>query len=151
MMEKEWAENGPVGHPYEELYLRDADLMVHYPLDYSSAARVRMLRPQLKISLEEGEILVRPDYVQEINQGGEPLVIAQRPRIGPPRDSSKEDEFRYDLYDLALAEAYPKASRLIQVVYMSAGEPINVDSERDTQKSLTWCARALRGVARGSL
>ena len=149
MMEKEWKENGPVGHPYEDLYRRDADLMVHYPLDYSSPARVRMLRPQLKISLEEGEILVRPDYVQEINQGGETLVVAHRLRIGPPREASKEDEFRYDLYDLALAEAYPNARRLIQVVYMSTGDPINVEDERDTQKSLGWCARALCGIARG--
>jgi superfamily I DNA/RNA helicase len=149
MLDKEWEKNGPAEHPYEALYRRDADLMVHHPLDYSSPAQVRMLRPQLKISLEEGEISVRPDYIQETNQGGKTYVIAQLLRIGPPQKVSKEDEFRFDLYDLALADAYSEAERLIQVVYMSGKEPINIETGRDTEKSLELCARALRGVARG--
>lgn len=148
MMAKEWAEQGPVGHPYEHLYRRDADLMVHYSFDYSSSLRAKMLRPRLKISLEEGEIWVRPDYVQEISQGGETLVIARRLRIGPPREDNKEDKFWYALYDLALAEAYPEARHVIQVAYMSAGEPANIDRNHDAQKTLKWCAWALRGVAR---
>lgn len=147
-MAKEWAEQGPVGHPYEHLYRRDADLMVHYSVDYSSSLRAKMLRPRLKISLEEGEIWVRPDYVQEISQGSETLVIARRLRIGPPREDNKEDKFWYALYDLALAEAYPEARHVIQVAYMSAGEPANIDRDHDAQKTLKWCAWALRGVAR---
>lgn len=48
MLDKEWEENGPAGHPYEDLCRRDADLMVHHPLDYVIArTEVRMLRPQL--------------------------------------------------------------------------------------------------------
>lgn len=93
--------------------------------------------------------MVRPDYVQEISQDSETYVITQLLRIGPPRKVSKEDEFRFDLYDLALAEAYPKAKSLIQVVYMSGNEPMNIETGRNTQKSLELCARALRGVARG--
>jgi CRISPR/Cas system-associated exonuclease Cas4 (RecB family) len=108
-----------------------------------------MLRPQLRISLDEGEIIVRPDYLEEVTQGDQKLVIAQRFRIGPPQQSSPKDKFRYDLYDLALEEAYPEATRLIQVLYMSTGDLIPVDIDPEArEKSLRLCRRALQGVAR---
>jgi DNA helicase-2/ATP-dependent DNA helicase PcrA len=141
-------EDGPIGHPYEAYYRRDAELMVHRPLEYLPGAKAHMLRPQLRISLDEGEIIVRPDYLEEITQGDKKLVIAQRFRIGPPQQASPKDKFRYDLYDLALEEVYPEATRLIQVIYMSMGDPIPVEINYEArEKSLRLCRRALQGVA----
>ncbi|HEY0321184.1 MAG TPA: UvrD-helicase domain-containing protein [Pyrinomonadaceae bacterium] len=148
MMDEAWEENGPAGHAYDDMYRRDANLMVHYPLDYTSPAQARMLRPKLKISLNEGEVLVRPDYVEEVIRDGQKLVIAQRMRIGPAQAPSKEEQFLYDLYDMALEEACPDAHRIIQVVYMSASEPLDIKIERNTrEKTRAWCVRALQGVA----
>jgi ATP-dependent DNA helicase UvrD/PcrA len=148
LLNETWGD-GPIDHPYEGYYRRDAELMVHRPLDYSPGAKARMLRPQLRISLDEGEILVRPDYLEEVTNANQTLVIAQRFRIGPPQQLSPRDKFRYDLYDLALEEAYPEAARLIQVVYMSTGEPIPVEIDPEARrKSLNLCKQALKGVAR---
>lgn len=147
LLEEEW-EDGPIGHPYEAYYRRDAELMVHRPLDYLPGAKARMLRPHLKISLDEGEIIVRPDYLEEVTKGGQTIVVAQRFRIGPPQQSSDKDKFRYDLYDLALEEAYPEATRHIQVVYMSSGDPIHIEIDYEArEKSLRLCKHALQGVA----
>ena len=63
--------------------------------------------------------------------------------------ASKEDKFLYDLYDLALEEAYPDACRAVQVVYMSTGEPTDIQIEHHTrEKNRLLCRRVLQGVAR---
>src|SRR5215213_1516035 len=136
---------GPKDHPWKEDYRDEALAMVGHTLVYSSSG-TRMLRPDWRLKLPSGEVIVRPDYA-EVDEGGQDkFVLMQDMRFGPPPSRSPTDD-HYALYDMAAAEAYPKARRAIQAVYMSNGQVVEVKVTSGARKTgAERYDRAIRGI-----
>jgi CRISPR/Cas system-associated exonuclease Cas4 (RecB family) len=145
---KEWKKCGPEGHAYEDDYRRDAIAMVRRTLDYSSKASSKMLRPELKLQVTGGEIIVRPDYVELGEDGAGRQLLIQKLHFGNAPEKPPADDY-YALYDAVADQIYPGVRRKIQAMYMSDGVTLEVTVKADRRRdSLRKYERAIQGVLR---
>lgn len=148
-LEEAWQKLGPVGHAYEAIYKRDARAMILRTLDSLTQAAVRMLRPVWQVSLNNGDVLVRPDYMETaLDARGNTLIKMQRLRIGqsPASGKHKKDDI-YALYRKAVESEFPDARLSLQAMYMSTGETIEIPFIRnDYYISLQNYERAIDGI-----
>jgi DNA helicase II / ATP-dependent DNA helicase PcrA len=149
--DENWEKYGPKGHAYEADYRRDAVAKALRTLGYQSAANSRMLRPELRLKVVGGEIIVVPDYVEISEDGGGRHLLIQDLHFGNSPEKPPSDD-HYDLYDVAAEQTYPGAKRKIQAMYMSDGVALEVTVKADRRRdSLQKYERAIQGVLRAEL
>lgn len=148
MFDEVWEELGPKVHPWKEDYRSEAMAMVGQTLVFTSSG-TRVLRPNWRIKLPSGEVIVRPDYAEVDESGTEPFVLMQDMCFGPS-PSRAPSKHHYALYDIAAAEAHPKSRRAIQAVYMSNGAVLDVRVTASARKlAAERYDRAIRGILGG--
>lgn len=149
--DEHWEKYGPKGHAYEADYRRDAVAKALRTLGYQSAANSRMLRPELRLKVVGGEIIVVPDYVEISEDGGGRHLLIQDLHFGSSPEKPPSDD-HYALYDVAAEQTYPGAKRKIQAMYMSDGVALEVTVKADRRRdSLRKYERAIQGVLRAEL
>jgi DNA helicase-2/ATP-dependent DNA helicase PcrA len=113
-----WEKSGPRDHPYETLYLRDAEMMVSRVAQRAAADSVFIEPPLFKVKLENGEVQFKPDSVAKTVAGAIRSVC--RIRTGRPSKTELTNDI-YALYHVATEEAYGK-NNPIEVMFLSTGE-----------------------------
>jgi CRISPR/Cas system-associated exonuclease Cas4 (RecB family) len=151
-LDENWEKYGPKGHAYEADYRRDAVAKALRTLGYHSAANSRMLRPELRLKVVGGEIIVVPDHVEISKDGvGGTRLLIQDLHFGTSPEKSPSDDY-YALYDVAAEQTYPGAKRRIQAMYMSDGVALEVTIKADRRRdSLRKYERAIQGILRAEL
>lgn len=148
-IEEVWETHGPIGHAYETDYRKEAEAVIRQTLEYHSATETRILRPEWKVPLKNGTVVVRPDYIEFADDGSGLTLFVQHLHLGAAPSKPPTDDY-YALYDLAAASAYPEAKRRIQAMYMSTGETLDINVSYNARKmSLQNYERAIYGITQG--
>ncbi|HEX8162897.1 MAG TPA: ATP-dependent helicase [Pyrinomonadaceae bacterium] len=145
-VEEVWAAHGPTGHAYEPDYRKEAEAIIRQTLEYHSATETRILRPEWKVPLKNGTVVVRPDYIEFVDDGSGLTLFVQHLHLGDAPLKPPTDDY-YVLYDIAAAQAYPDTRRRIQAMYMSTGETIDINVSYNWRKAgLQNYEKAMRGI-----
>lgn len=136
-----WAANGPVDHPYEEIYRQNAEAMVGRALFWQSISKQPVEHPVWEVPLPHGRVRFAPDHVQVLDDG---TKLVQRLRTGRISRSEKNKDI-YALYQAAGRGT--KGRRQIQIVSLSAdaAEPVRL-SEKTVNTRLTHYDDAIVGI-----
>jgi DNA helicase-2/ATP-dependent DNA helicase PcrA len=108
-----WATQGPVDHPYEPIYLRNATDMVQRAVQRRLGPRSVVSRPLFEVPLRYGRVRFMPDHVESREDGTEVLQRLRTGRIS----SSEKDKNIYALYQRA-ARSGPQP-RDVEIVSLS--------------------------------
>ncbi len=125
-----WSESGPLTHPYEAEYRTEAKEMIQRIVERDPLSEARIIQPEWKIELENGIVIVRPDFVDLIDDGsGKMKVIVEMLNFGSSPEKAPQDDV-YALLDIAVEQTYPELNRQIRVTYMTDNQtiPINVNN-----------------------
>jgi DNA helicase-2/ATP-dependent DNA helicase PcrA len=148
-IEEVWEVHGPTGHAYESDYRKEAEAMIRQTLQYHSATETRILRPEWKVPLKNGIVIVRPDYIEFADDGSGLTLFVQHLHLGAAPPKPPSDDY-YALYDIAASQAYPEVKRRIQAMYMSTGETLDVHvSYNQRRVSVQNYEKAMRGITEG--
>jgi DNA helicase II / ATP-dependent DNA helicase PcrA len=140
-----WQKLGPVGHPYEEEYRWQAEGMITRTLFSPSISKTELLRPEWRLSLPSGKVIVRPHYVDLLEDNGGLVVRIYHLTIGPASQAMKDNV--YALYLKAAEQIYPQCKRRVSVINLSTGETREVRLSSDECKaSLRRYEAAIQGV-----
>ncbi len=143
-----WKEQGPLNHPYETIYRRQAEEMVIRAINHLNRPRGHILRPEWEIQLTHGRVRFKPDYLELSDQSSQASVLIQRLRAGRPTESELDKDI-YALYQQAAEQAYPQAERTIQIVYLSTHtvQPVSLSSKTINTR-LGHYDKAIAGIRR---
>jgi DNA helicase II / ATP-dependent DNA helicase PcrA len=124
LLARVWEEEGPVGHFYEPVYRRHAEMAVKYWQATEAALRWQV-REKLSLSApEETRIEVIADAVRRDDDGN---IIVARHRFGRPRKSHKEgthNQDRHALYMAAAEDTWPEIPARVELHYLTSGEVV---------------------------
>ena len=141
-----WEAYGTTGHAYEADYRKEAEALIRQTLEYHSATESRIPRPEWKVPLKNGIVIVRPDYVEFADDGSGLTLFVQHLHLGAAPPKAPSDDY-YALYDMAASQAYPEAKRRIQAMYMSTGETIDIPvSYNQRRASVQNYEKAISGI-----
>ncbi len=144
-----WQAHGPVDHPYEAIYRRDAEKMVARAVNRRVQGFGRPVRQDMTVRLEHGSVSLRPDHVEVSDDGAGRSVLVQRLRTGRV-SKSEADKDIYALYQQAGAEAFPEASVTVQTLYLATGETQDIRiHERSISTRLAHYDQAFLGITDG--
>lgn len=148
-IEKLWEEHGPSGHAYEEDYRAEAEAMIYRTLHRRTAADDRIVRPEWKVALESGIVVVKPDYIEFVDGGSSIELMVGHLHLGNAPERGPTDDF-YALYDMAATQTYPESRHRIQATYMTSDETMDVHVSYNYRKaSLQKYDKAIRGILQG--
>jgi CRISPR/Cas system-associated exonuclease Cas4 (RecB family) len=136
-----WQQQGPIDHPYAEVYRERAENMVARWAGRPTRSRARPAdTDQWQVDLPHGRVTFTPDYVEQQEDGS---VLVERLRTGRPTRS----ELDKDIYALYQSAAPPNAN--IQIRYLSNDhtEPVEL-KPRSVQTRLTHYDKAISGILR---
>lgn len=121
-----WLAKGSIGHGYADDYRRIARRLVDVVVETRSRG---VPAPATSISLGwiEGEILVRPDSVAQVDKG---KIVVRRVKTGKPR-SNGFDDIEYTLLHLATAQAYGRLAQ-VEVTYLTSEttQSVNISEQK---------------------
>lgn len=140
-----WAEQGPLDHPYEEIYRRDAEGKVTRALRLPDSMNP-VERPTWEVALPHGRVRLQPDRAGVRADGTE---IYQRLRTGKIGGSEKDKNI-YALYQAAASRSRSAVRREIQIVSLSHDdiEPVNL-REQTLNTRLDRYDAAIVGILEG--
>ena len=122
-----WAESGPLTHPYEAEYRIEAKGMIQKIVERDPLSEVRIIQPDWKIELENGIVIVRPDFVDLIDDGsGKMKVVVETLNFGSSPEKAPQDDV-YVLLDIAAEQTYPELNRQIRATYMTDNQAITLN------------------------
>lgn len=144
-----WEEKGPRAHAYEEVYRERAEEMVKRAVTDQGVAEGEVSQPAWEVPLSNGRVVVRPDWVEVINDGARTSVVVRRVRTGRPSDAEPKDKV-YALYHAAARTHYPSADLTVKIVYLSTGD-VQESAMNDKQVAghLKKYEEAIAGIRRG--
>ena len=140
-----WKTAGPCDHPYETIYRRDAEMMVARAVERLMDAETPVEPPIWELSLSNGKLQVRPDYIEEASGRRKHGSTAYRIRTGRPNESETQKNI-YAAYVAAAEQARPGPTE-VQVMYLSTGDitPVQI-SKRSLQTRLNKYNSAIQGI-----
>jgi CRISPR/Cas system-associated exonuclease Cas4 (RecB family) len=143
-LEKDWAEDGPEGHPFEKYYRTAAESMVRGMAEAIAKESAKYERAEWVVGVAKRKVLVTPDRVLV---GADGSVRVQRVRTG--RQTKSEPTKRiYALLRRGAALKYPGKNASIEIFYLATREVISVPPKND-DKLLTEYAESIAGIERG--
>lgn len=116
-----WNSRGPVGHPYEEIYRRNAEKMAALAVGLFSESAQGGASPEWEVILEYGRVKLVPDHVEPPGETEDAPPLVRRIRTGRPSSGEARKDL-YALYQKAADEAYPETEPRIERLYLSTGE-----------------------------
>lgn len=139
-----WAADGPVGHPFESYYRREAEGMVARISEVAATETGQYFRQEWAIPLAARKVLITPDRVLADSDG---TVRVQRIRTGR-KTKSESDKAIYALLRRGAALMHPHKPISIETFYLATGERMPVPAKND-EKLLGTYADAIAGIERG--
>jgi hypothetical protein len=107
----------------------------------------RLAQPQWEVALPHGRVRVRPDQVEEREDG---TVVVRRLRTGRPSEGERKKSI-YGLYWRAAEQAYPERDRAIEVLYLGHGIAEEVQlTDRTLATRLGHYDRAMASIQCGA-
>lgn len=142
-LEAAWATHGPSGHGYSADYLTVARGLVEHLIAVRQD-RSRLPVDELRLVVEGGEVVVRPDEVAQVLGGGRTL---RRFRTGHHRPSDGSGLIAA-AFRLAAGAAHPGCA--VELVYLADRDtvPLAMD-ERSFTKARTAVEKAVAAIRRG--
>ena len=138
-----WEEQGPLEHPFEELYSTSAVSLVRRAARRPFTSQGAAARPQWEVRVPLGLIRFVPDHVEILSDGSE---VVERLRTGRPTKSEVGKDI-YALYVTAARSTEPLVRRTVQVRYLSADQVDLIDLNRRTINTrLNHYNDAIRGI-----
>jgi DNA helicase-2/ATP-dependent DNA helicase PcrA len=113
-----WSQTGPATHPYETEYRVEAEKMIKTIVESHPNNEARIFQPDWRVELENGIVIVRPDFVDLVEEDGKMKVIVEKLNFGSMPEKTPQDDL-YALLDIAAEQTYPELKRQIKVSYMT--------------------------------
>ena len=141
-----WQANGPVGHPFESIYRKNAETMVTNAFQRGMFSHRSIPVEPLKIPLEFGIVSFTPDHI-ELQEDGSRII--RRTRTGRISKSEKDDD-AYGLYHAAATMQGDGKSADVQVFWLSTGdiEVISLNDKTAVTRQGHYNT-AIRGILQG--
>ncbi len=143
-----WKEKGPVGHAYEATYMEQAAAMIARAVTLFEPGDAAAAQPEWELTLGNGRVIIRPDMVlSRCDERGLQIVI-ERVKTGRPSESELTKEI-YSMYYAAAEQHFPKAEKILRVVYLSTGDIKDVPlSPKKLKGTLKKYEDAIAGIQR---
>ena len=141
-----WDAHGPREHIYEAIYRGEAEKMINRAFHRRSGSRGQAIDVEWEIPLTYGKITLKPDHIEILEEGSNPLALIQRMRTGR-RSKSESDKEIYALYQRAVQESDLQAQSRIQILYLATDEVEDVEmSKRKIDSRLEKYDEAMAGI-----
>lgn len=141
-----WAERGPVEHPYEADYQIEAREMIQRIFERSPMSEDRIIQPEWRVELENGIVIVKPDYVEFFDDNGKMRVVVERLNFDKKPDEIEKDI--YVLFDVAAAQTYPEFRKEVKAAYMTDGTTVTLSIDNNWRKNaLKNYNKAILGIS----
>ena len=141
-----WGEKGPSAHPYEPEYKAEAGKMIERIIERHPYSEARIFQPDWRVELENGIVIVRPDFVDFVEENGKMKVIIETLNFGSSPEKAPQDDV-YALLDIAAEQTYPDFNRQIKVSYMTDGVTITLNVNNNWRKnSMRNYEKAIDGI-----
>lgn len=144
-LERQWQENGPVGHGFEQYYLGIARTMVRSIATLILSESVDYDRGEWSVEIGDKKVTFTPDRVL-LQQDG--TVRIQRVRTGR-QSRSEQDNAIYALIRRGAAQRYPGRPVVIETYYPASGEAVRVEGGSKDEKLLQQYRDAIAGIEAG--
>ena len=139
----EWETDGPIEHPYEQMYREAAEDLLASVLQRRPTTPLRIERPSWEISLSNGRLRLIPDSV-EVDPTGVGQTVVRRFRTGR-LTKSEQDKDIYALYLTAVQQVVPSAD--IEISYLGTNETQRVEmTDRKVRTRLRKYEDAIDGI-----
>ncbi len=140
-----WAKSGPVKHPYEPDYQSEARQMIRLISERNPSSEDRIIQPEWTIELENGLVMVRPDYIEFFDDGEKMKVTVERLNFGATPEKIQDDI--YVLFDEAARQSYPEFNREVRATYMTDGGTVILNPDYNQRRNaLQNYKKAIRGI-----
>ncbi len=141
-----WCQTGPSEHPYEMEYRAEAVSMIERIVERHPHNEARIFQPDWRVELENGIVIVRPDFVDLIEENGKMMVVVEKLNFGTTPEKLPQDDF-YALLDIAAEQTYPDLKRQIRVSYMTDGQTLTLNINNNWRKnSVRNYEKAIDGI-----
>ena len=141
-----WTQSGPSGHPYEAEYRAEAGRMVERIVEQHPQNEARIFQPDWRVELENGIVVLRPDFVDFFEEDGKMMVVVEKLNFGSMPERPPQDDL-YALLDIAAEQTYPELKRQIRVSYMTDGKTIVLNVNNNWRKnSVRNYEKAIDGI-----
>jgi ATP-dependent DNA helicase UvrD/PcrA len=149
-LDETWQVRGPRNHPYEPLYRSAAERLVANALEEAArrAGRQTQNRPEWRLVLTNGTVLVTPDEVDQVDEQGRPAIVVRRVKTGRPTKTESDKEL-YGLYHEAGKREHGDGVR-VEISYLTTRttEPVEL-TPRQVKGRVQRYDEAIAGIVRG--
>ncbi len=148
-LDEVWQAKGPGSHHYELIYRARAGEMVRNALRRVPPAHTTQVDTNYEISLTHGRVRLSADHAELVHGDAGPELRLQRFRTGKPTKKEGEKPI-YSLYHKAASQAHPHARRVLQILYLSSNETIDVElTERQLESRISEYDQAIDDILHG--
>ncbi len=141
-----WDAHGPREHIYETIYRGEAEKMIKRAYHRRSGSRGRAIDVEWEIPLTYGKVTLKPDHIEILEEGPNPVALIQRMRTGR-RSKSESDKEIYALYQRAVQESDLQAQSRIQILHLATDDVEDVEmSKRKIDSRLEKYDEAMAGI-----
>lgn len=140
----DWAEHGPVKHPFQKYYRATGMQMVTRMAEVILGETGHYDRREWLVSFDGREVVLTPDRVIIAADG---CVTIQRVRTGKKTKSEPDKEI-YALLRLGARQVYPGRRTTVETYYLGTGERV-VPPLKDDGKLLERYSKAIAGIESG--
>lgn len=139
-----WAEQGPVGYPFEDVYKAHAEAIIINAHQSQLLVTSSVNRESFRVELQSGNVRFNADQIIKLDDGTEMLRRTRTGRI----TKSEKDKNLYALYQ-SVAENHRTAKTKVEILSLSTGvtEPVSL-SPRVVKTRLDRYDEAIRGITK---
>lgn len=144
-----WESAGPMDHPYENIYRRNAEAMVDRAVEHTASMSVGTEGAEWEVALPHGRVRFTPDHVELLEGDPGPVPLIQRLRTGRPSKGEQDDPI-YALYQKGAEQAFPRSETRVERLYLSTGQVEDARLKaKSVQTRLNKYDDAIAGIQRG--
>jgi hypothetical protein len=141
-----WADCGPVAHPYEPDYQSEARQMIQRIFERDPKSEDRIVQPDWRVELNNGIVIVKPDYVDFFDEDGKMKVVVEKLNFGNSPDEFEEDDI-YPLFEKAVSDNFPEFERRVHATFMGDSKTVPLSIGQTWRKrSIANFERAINGI-----
>lgn len=120
--------------------------MIQRIFERSPMSEDRIIQPEWRVELENGIVIVKPDYVEFFDDNGKMRVVVERLNFDKKPDEIEKDI--YVLFDVAAAQTYPEFRKEVKAAYMTDGTTVTLSIDNNWRKNaLKNYNKAILGIS----
>lgn len=141
-----WADCGPLAHPYEPDYQSEARQMIQRIFERDPKSEDRIVQPDWRVELNNGIVIVKPDYVDFFDEDGKMKVVVEKLNFGNSPDEFDEDDI-YPLFEKAVSDNFPEFERQVHATFMGDSKTVPLSiGQTWRKKGIANFERAINGI-----